>query len=221
MSMPWLTAKTELRELLNDNDNDKLRFRKRVIGAVNGTNVIFKTLEFRRLTGFVTPTLPFGVFVDDSATSAVVTADFPEVGSFQLAVAPSNGSFVEATYYVQYFLDNELDVYLTNACRWIQSSDNFTLIAPGLQPGALKYAAADAYEKLASKFQEHLSDTYRTEDAPDEKKTSLVSEYRTLALKYREEAAKLRSQFYTRQDQALAPLYANNLGAVTDVPPRR
>jgi len=221
MSMPWTTAKVELRELLNDNNNDKLRFRKRVIGTCNGSNVIFKTLEFRRLTNFITPTAPFGVFISDAATAATVTADFPEIGSFQLATAPANGDFVEATYYVQFFLDAELDTYLTSACRWIQSSDDFTKIPPGLQPAALKYGAADAYEKLASKFQEHLSDTYRTEDAPDEKKTSLVSEYRTLALKYREESAKLRAQFYTRQDQALQPLFANNLGAVPDVPPRR
>lgn len=221
MAMPWTTAKTELRELLNDNDNDKLRFRKRVIGAVNGTNVIFKSLEFRRITNFTSSSLPFGVFVNDSATAAPVTADFPEVGSFQLTTAPVNGEFVEATYYVQYFLDSELEVYLKNACRYIQSADDYTQIPPGLQPCALKYAAADAYEKLASKFQEHLSDTYRTEDAPDEKKTSLVTEYRELALKYREESATLRAQFYKRQDQALAPLTANNLGAVVDVPPRR
>lgn len=219
--MAWPNAVAELRTLLSDGDTDKLRAVKRCIGVVNGVNKTFKTFEFRRVTDFTAPTGSFGVFVSDSGMAAVVTSDFPDTGHFVLATAPIDGQFVEATYYVRFFVDTELNNFLIDASRWLFSSDVFNNIPGGLQPAALKYAASDAYQKLAIKFMDHLSDTYRMEDLPDDGKIPVVKFYGDLSKQFRDQALKMRDEYYTRQGQPLQPLFGNNLGNVKDVPPRR
>lgn len=219
----WSTALADLRTLLNDNATDKLRDRKRLIsGAFNGINVQFKTFEFRRVTDFTTSVWPFGVYKNNSATPEVVTVDNLGTGDFRLTTPPVDGDILEATYYIQYFLDAELNNFLSNASLWLNSSTDFTTaIAPGLQPSALKYAAGDAYEKLSQKFFEHASDTFRTEDNPDEKKGTLVDQFTKMSKNFRDMALKLRDEYYTRQGQSLQPLFGTNKGNVKDVAPQR
>lgn len=222
--MAWTTAVTELRDLLNDGDNDKLRHRKRVIGTFDGANVDFKTFEFRRVTDFSTgpgSTWPYGVYKNNSATPEGIDQDDPDTGSFKLSSAPVDGDILEATYYIRYFIDDELDTFLKNASRWLASIDDFTLLNPGLWACALKYAASEAYERLVQRYMEHDSAVYRTEDAPDEKKGSLADSFGKLATDFREQALKLRDEFYTRQGQALQPLFSSIRGNVKDVAPRR
>jgi len=78
----WTTAKLELRNLIADNSSDKLRYKKRVIGIVNGTNKVFKTFERRRITDFTDGTLSqqLGVFVD--GVKQTVVTDSPVIGEF-------------------------------------------------------------------------------------------------------------------------------------------
>lgn len=216
----WTTAISELRELTNDNATDKLRFRKRCVGAVNGTNTTFKTFEFRRNTNFIGAAFPLGVYLSDGSTAATVTFDDPSSGVFTLSVAPTTADFVEATYYIQYFLDSELTDFLGHAANWLISSNDFTSIPAGLQPSALKYAAGDAYEMLSDKFQDHLSDTFMLEDAPNEKQTNLVEHFQKRSEYFKKAATEARDEYYTRQGQALQPLFATNAGRAGDVPPR-
>jgi hypothetical protein len=215
--MSWTTSTTELRTLLSDGATDKLRYRKRVFGMQDGTNKVFQTFEFRRLTNFTTATAPSGVYVN--GVIQTVDTDFTEVGEFKLHTAPANTDTVEATYYNQWFLDAELDQFCSNGGNWLGFSDK-TVTPVGLQPSLIRYAAADAYEKLALRYAEHVSERFRLEDAPDPKLRTPVVQYMDMAKNYREEATKQRDQYYTRQGQSLQPLFNTVTGTVKNQTPR-
>jgi hypothetical protein len=214
--MSWTTAVTELRQLLNDGPTDRLRHRKRVFGDVNGTNVVFKTLEFRRVTNFTTAVAPLGVFVNGSPVT--VATDFAEVGEFNLSAAPVDGDVVEATYYTQHFLDAELEQYAKNGALWLTSSDDLNAIVGGLRPAVLNWGAGDAYQKLALKWAERLSETYRLEDQPDPDRQTNPNMYQKLAQDFYKKAKSLRDDFYTRQGQNLQPLFGVARGNLKNIP---
>lgn len=218
--MAWTTALTDLRTNLSDSVNDRLRYRKRVFGDTNGVNKTYKTFEYRRATNLSTAVAPLGVYINGTIVS--VTSDDPvTTGEFVLATAPVQNDIVEASYYYQWFTDTELTVFLTNASFWLGGGSDFTLIANGLIPAALKYAMYEAYLKLAIRYAERISEIYRTEDAPDEKEFKVVAGYEALAKTLMSDSLKLRKDFYTRQDQPLAPIFAVSPGNIRDPMPRR
>lgn len=222
--MAWSTAVSDLRIKLSDGPTDKLRAYKRVFGDVDGFNARFKTLEFRRVTDFTTANSPLGVIVAGQLVPAAqIILDSPENGFFEFdpVSIPGSGLVIEATYYVQYFLDSELEAFLRFSTQWLGFGSNWVNIPDGLQPSALQYATADAYQKLASRFSEHLTETYRLEDMPDVERQRLIAEYKAAGAEAREQAHRLRDEFYKRQGQSLSPLFGLSLGRVRDVPPGR
>ncbi len=216
--MSWATSTTDLRRLLSDGSTDKLKHRKRVLGQINGANTVFKTFEFRRVTDLSTATAPFGVYVDGSAVA--VSSDDLSVGEFTLASAPLDGSVVEATYYNQWFNDSELDGFLLSAANWLGFA-SASAIVEGLRPAAIHYAAQEAYMKLSLRWAEHLSETYRLEDAPADQTMDVVESYKDLAEFMHKKSVDLRDQFYTRQGRNLQPISTSILGNVRDVVPKR
>lgn len=218
--MSWSTALDEIRDLLSDGATDKLRARKRCIGPCNGANTVFKTFEFRRISDFTSPSFPLGVFITDAASPSTAALDDPSTGTFTLSSPPGPNDFVEATYYIQYFIDDELNKFLINASRWLTSSDDFTQVPPGLQPSALKYAASDAYQKLSIRWMDHMSETYRLEDKPDEKNSPIVDSFQKKAEYFKKSATEARDEYYTRQGQSLSPNFISIAGSVRDIPPR-
>lgn len=224
--MPWTTlqnARDDLRALISDGPKDKLRYRKRCIGDLNGTNTRFKTFEFRRVTDFSTESgLSLGVFVNGvrKTQGTGVTADFPEIGEFILDTAPSNTSRVEATFYIQWFLDSELDVFLKNGVQWLGLGEDATKVPPGLQPATMYYAAQEAMHKIAVRWAERLSEVYKAEDAV-KGETSPVDDFRRLAKDYKEKSEGLRKTYYQRNDQASAPLFGIAYGQAREVVPKR
>lgn len=217
--MTWSTAINDLRNELSDNATDKLRYRKRCFDQCNGVNTNFKTFEFRRITNFVSSVDPEAVYVDGLAVT--VTGDYPEIGEFIIDPPPQDGQIVECTYYIQWFLDSELTIFLTMAANWLGYAGDWTTIPSGLIPSALKYACADAYQKLALRWSEHLSETFRLEDSQDPKRMDIVSSYRQASLDYRKEAESLRNTFYQRQGRNLQPLFQTISGAVQEPTPKR
>ncbi len=212
-------AKVSLRNLLADNATDKLQWRKNIFGKQDGTNKRFKTFEFRRITDFsAAPAAPLGVYVDGTLVS--VAADYPEIGELELSAAPDNNATLEATYYSQWFKDDELETFLSNAVGFIGVGNNLDNIPIGLQNAALQYAAADAYQALALQWARNYSEGYRLEDAPDLKRTP-ADVYNTMANAMRKQAQKLREEFYTRKDQSKAPLFTAVIGKVGPVTPPR
>ena len=229
--MSWSDAALNLRTLLSDGQADKHRYRKKVLGVSNSSNVSFKTFEFRRLTNFITNTdASLGVFKTNAnvipyVISKLTAADFaydnPSTGDFALNTALADGESLEASYFVQWFLDSEINQFLTSACNWLNLGDDFTQLGSGLRPAALKYAAAEAYQKLSLRWAEHLAETFMLNDAPDEKRMSVVEAYRKQALDYRKDAETIRDDFYSRSGQQKQPLFGVVAGKASDPVPTR
>jgi len=216
--MAWTTSLADLRKLLNDGPKDKLRYRKRVIGIQNGANLIFKTFEFRRTESLVGATAPVGVYVDDTPVT-VVSDDVPS-GEFVLADAPTDGQTLRATYFIQWFIDDELTEFLQTAGQWIGIFD-VTAIQDGLQPAAIRYAAGLAYQKLSLRFAENMSEIYQLEDTPLDKSWNPVDIYAKLSDQMLKAATMIRDDFYTRKGQAKAPRFGSLYGNVQDPAPNR
>ena len=219
--MSWTTSTEDLRKLLSDGPTDKYFYRKKVFGDINGTNQNFKTFEFRRVTNFVTE--PSGTFLGAYVNSVKVTATVDDfaTGEFTLTTAPTDGSRVEATYYAQWFLDSELNEFLTTATQWLGKGATVSNVEDGLQPAALKYASGEAYQKLSLRWVQHLSETFRLEDAVDPKNQGIVDPYEKASLAFKKEAETLRDDFYKRQGQYLAPLNLSIAGRVREIAPKR
>lgn len=220
--MSWSTAVADLRLKLSDNANDKLRAFKRVFGQVDGSNKVFKTFEFRRVTDFTTAAAPLGVYVNQvRIPSASIQTDDMTTGYFTFVTAPAASDVVEASYYIQFFYDAELDAFLRLSANWLGFGDTYSQIPEGLRPAALQWSIGDAYQKLAMRFAEHISETYRLEDAPTEDRFNIVEQYKALAEQSHREAKDFRDEYYKRQGQHLAPLYGMSFGRVRDVGPNR
>ena len=224
--MSWTTATDDLRLLLNDGATDKIRAFKRVFGDINGANDRFKTYEFRRITDFKTEddASALGVYIDGvKVSNAYLTADDPLTGffTFDSLFRPNSGQVVEATYYVQYFLEAELQSFLRLGQNWLGYGDDYLTTPQGLRPALLQYATGEGYQKLAMRFAEHSSETYRLEDMPDVKRIALVAEYKNAGAQAKEQAHTLRNEFYSRQGQHLSPLFGVLSPSIRDVAPRR
>jgi hypothetical protein len=222
--MSWTTAVTDLRTLLSDGAKDRYAYRKKCFGSVDGTNAMFKTLEFRRVSDFTdaNSASPLGVYVSGvRVATADVSSDDIASGEFTLALPPTPDQSVEATYYYRWFIDTELETFLTAASEWLGLSTDYAQIPEGLRPSAKYYAAQEAMHKMAARWVERLSEQYLVEDAPDHKNMGVAGTYRQLAEDYKKKSVELRDQYYTRQGQSLAPLYGNNFGSVREVTPRR
>lgn len=217
--MPWPTAVSDLRTQLSDNIQDRFNSEKRCFGPVNGTNVLFRSFEFRRVTNFTTAVFPMGVYVDEVLLPASgIATDDPTTGYFQLVTPPQNGSVVEATYYLQWFLDSELQFFLTTAAQWFDGGSDYTVYSGGMIPCLIKYACAEAYLKMAQKWRTWMSEMYRVEDQPKKPGFGPVDSFIKMAQDFRTEAEAARKEFYTRQDRNLQPLFGINLGNVKPMP---
>lgn len=217
--MSWTTSTADLRTLLSDGPTDRYRFRKRVFGELNGTNTLFKTFEFRRVTDFTTAALPLGVFKNGTLLStSAIAADYASSGEFALVSAPIDGDIIEASYYIQWFTDAELNEFLLRATNWLGLGDQVANVPDGLIPAAKEFAAAQAYLKMAIRWAEHMSEIYRVEDAPDKSTTDKIQSFRDLAEMHSKTAKSYRDDFYTRQGQNLQPLFGTISGAVRTMP---
>ncbi len=217
----WNTAVTDLRTQLSDGDTDRYSSKKRCFGEVNGTNPSFRTFEFRRITNFTSATFPQGVYIDGTVVPATgILADYPSSGEFTLGSGhiPVNGQVVEASYYSQWFTDAELTSFLQVASNWLLSSSDYTVLPQGLWPCALKYAAAEAYLKMAVRWKTFLSEMYRVEDEPKKQGTGPADSYIKMAEAFRKEAKDARDEFYTRQGRNLQPLFGSMLGNIRPMP---
>lgn len=215
--MAWLTGKQDLRILLSDGPTDRYSYRKQVFGELNGSNTRFKTFDARRVTNF---TQTASVFLNGNllATTAI-SDDNAYTGEFILQDAPIDGDILEASYYTQWFLDAELDDFLSQAGLWTVGSFDFSLIPNGLIPACKKYAAAEAYLKLAIRWREHTSSFFKVEDAPNPDANAKTDSFIKMSEMFRKEALDARTEYYqTRQGQAFQPLFGSVIGTIRSMP---
>ena len=229
--MSWTTSLSDLRTLLNDNSEDCLRSKKKCFGTVNGSNLSFKTFEFRRVTNFtdaVSSAAPLGVFITSGGITTRVdpsniSADYPDTGDFTLnvAVVPTSGMVVQASYYAQLFLDSELTSIIQRSTQSLQLGTDPTQVDPALWDAVLNYSAAECLKKLSMKYTMAASSTYLLEDAPKKEMLEVASTFQSLGKTYTADAFKIRDAFYTRAGQTLAPNFVANYGRVSAVTPKR
>ena len=215
--MSWSTAAQDLRVLLSDGPTDKLRAFKNIFGQQNGSNKIFKTFEFRRLTDFSATgnAAPLGIYIDNvlQAPSAVTWDDLNS-GHFYLSTAPTDDQHIMCSYYIQWFTDAEIEGFLSRACNWLGLGDDYSLIPTGLKTAALKYSEHEAYQKLSLRFAENIVETFRLQDAPDEKRMAIVTAYQEAAKQKFKEAEQSRDDFYKRKGRPLAPIFDTASGNI-------
>lgn len=217
--MTWAAPTTDLRTLLSDGATDRYRFRKRVFGEINGTNLSFKTFEFRRITNFTTAAAPLGVYKNGVRLAVIaISADFPNTGEFTLVAAPVDGDLIEASYYSQWFTDAELENFNRLGTNWLGYGDTPGQLAQGLIPACINYAASEAYLKLAIRWRENASETYRVEDSPSPTASNQTDEFTKLAEAFKDRAKSLRDDYYTRQGQSLSPIFRSIQGNVRKMP---
>ncbi len=215
--MSWTTARDDLRGLLSDGPTDKNRYLKAVMDAPNGTRTSFRTFENRRLTNFTDSGIaPLGVYVNGAPVT--VASDNPSFGVFTLSAAPAVNDSIEASYYVQWFTDSEIDQFLATTVRWLGFTNSLS-IPDGLRAATLDYAASKAYQKLSVQWAQNYSDTYKMQDQDPEH--SPVNPYAKLSADFAKSATTARNEYYTRQGRAKQPLFGAALGNVVDVVPRR
>lgn len=215
--MPYLTGRQDLTIRISDGPTDRLNYQKRCFGAVNGTNLNFKTFDARRYTKF---TQQPGVLINGIVQGPqFITYDDPISGQFILdpSIVPVDGDVVEATYYSRYFLDAELDNALQMSSRILFSTDHISDIPLGLVPAAIEYAAANCYKKLAERFATMISSGYKVEDAPSDQDKGPVQYYTDMANGAFAEVDKMITLFYTRQGQNRQPLIGVAIGRVRNV----
>jgi len=216
--MTWSTAVQDIRALLSDRSVDKFAWKKRVVGITDGVNTRFKTFEFRRVSPFVGATLPIGIFVNDLAVT--VASESLVTGEFVLSVAPTEGSRIEATYYHQWFEDDQLQVFLTRGAEFLGYTD-YTTIEQGLRPACSEFAKAEAYIELSVRYARMLSESFMMEDLPKESTKAAMESYQKLADMCRKNAELLMKNFYTRQGRSLAPNFGSIAGNVRPVNPAK
>jgi hypothetical protein len=222
----WQTAKDELRALLNDLPNDRYCYRKKIFGLINGENKSFKTFEFRRTTNFADADIsaaPLGVYLGGvRLESDAIELDDLITGELTLAEAPiDEGKELTATYYYQWFLDEELSDFLTAASRWLLLGSDYTSIPDGRSQAALYFAAKDALRKMAMRFALRASNTFLLEDLPKKESLEISKVYAEMAGVYEKSASKYRDDYYKKSGQSLAAFSLSNWGAAGDVTPRR
>jgi hypothetical protein len=225
--MGWADAATAyiaLRNLIKDNDQDKICSTKAVLGELNGSNKTFKTFEYRRLTDFASSgtAWPLGIYQNGTLISSTAVArDDLDSGTFELNTAPTDRDSIRASYYYHWFTDAELESFLQNASTWLGNGSNYLLVVDGLNAALLRFAAQEAYVAAAMKYSTRMSEVYKLEDAPSEEILKALDAFRDMAKGFMKDATALRDDYYTRQGQPKAPNYAFSLGQVTDPQPRR
>ncbi len=214
------TSILDCRKVLSDGPTDKLRYRKKILGQSDGSNKTYKTFEYRRISALVGAVAPLGVYVNN--VLATVDSEDLASGEFTVHTAPNDGDGVHATYYVQWFNDDEITQFLVSAAEWIASTDDSTIITSDLRPAAKAYVCYQAYQKLALRFSENLAETYQLFDAPDGKRFDPISAYNKMADSALKNAFELRDDVYKdRKGQAKAPRFATISGRTKDVAPKR
>jgi hypothetical protein len=143
-------ALNSLRVKLGDTLTSKFEFRVDTYPTPDGLAKRFFTGRNQLMEGSLL------VFVDDREQSQGITANFPQ-GTFEMADPPAVGAKLQASFYYQWFLDSELEEFLTLAANAFgQSTHVGTTIPDGLRPAVLSIACYHAYMRKAAEFTESV-----------------------------------------------------------------
>lgn len=218
----WATsdaARDELRAFLNDGPSDRPVKGKKLVGTANGQNKIFFAFDDR-----IVLSTPSTVFVSLSGIDLApggFSLDDAIMGQFTLAVAPPVGAEVRGRYYVQFFLDSELDEFLRLGAGQIVESRDITMINDGLAAAALNFAGYFGFAKQSIRWAQRMSEKYLLEDAPiDDGASQRPNLFRQIANDYLKNAKDARDSFYQRDGRRNAPAWRMFKPVIPNVGPR-
>lgn len=220
--MSYSTAITELRQILSDTSTHKKATRKKIFGNVNGDNAEFITYDKRILEDTVE------VFVDGLAVDFEVTDAV--AGKLTLKDAPTSNSKVEASYYFQWWLDDELTTFLNKGAELTGQFSTSTpdkaylQILPGLKNAALYFAASEATTSLIHYLinREHSEEFLVEQDGNDDSNFSeMIKALKDLGKDYWERAKWHRDDYYKSLGKRELPAFAVKIARFKNYGPNR
>lgn len=144
--MSYDAAINELRQMLGDTEFHKNASKKKCLGKVDAENASFMTYDKRILED------TFQAFVNEIAVDS--TIDDAVRGTFTLSTAPEKNTAVSASYYFQWWIDDEIKTFLNKGAEATGVSSGavpdsaYLSIQPGLKSAALSFAASLAIRSL-------------------------------------------------------------------------
>lgn len=231
--MSYTAAIAELRQLLSDNDTDKRSTQKQVLGNTNApgaTNVEFRTYDKRFIEDTFQPYIN-GVAVAPSGFT--ITDNIS--GEFVFATPPAQNSKITASYYWQWWTDDELINFLNKGAEQIGIDDPtvttggptdsaYLMVPQGLRSAALYYAAGWSQDKLVQYMmnRRHSGEYLLEQDkGGDEGFAQIIQQMRSQKTDYFKMADKFRNDFYTRQGRRNAPVFRVRMGRKKPYGPMR
>lgn len=214
--MSYTAAITELRQILADTSVNKVATKKKLIGDIDGVNTTFVTYDKR----FIASTLK--IFV---AGVLLTSTEFTVVdaisGEIELITAPQINDKVVATYYWQFWIDDEIKNFLNKGAETISEVDitdpdqAYLLIPAGLKKAALYFAAETAIATTINYLmnRRHSEEFTIQQDGNNEDAFSqTISAMRKQADGYWDKAVFLRDDFYKRQGKRNLPAFGVKSG---------
>jgi hypothetical protein len=136
------TAIESLRTRLSDGPTDKYRHQMEVDPTPDGVHRIFGVPESRLVSGTLTVLLDGEPITPDAIDEAAGTFETP---------APDEGQQLFASYYFQWFTDDELEEFLLQAAQLLSYEDVEDASIPvGIRTPVISFAAYFAYLRKAA-----------------------------------------------------------------------
>lgn len=138
------SAVASLRSLLGDGPTDKFEFKADVFPTPDGVTTRFFVGETRVYPGSLE------VYQGTVLVTPVAPPEWVK-GTFALTTAPSGNVELQASFYYQWFGDDDLNSFITQATHVLGFTGitDATLVA-GIRPAVLQFAAYNAYMRKAA-----------------------------------------------------------------------
>lgn len=188
----------DLRMRLQDGPTNKLAVHKPALqGDIDGSNKVFILLEPRYVAASLKAYL--------NSSPVTVTALDTLSGLVELATAPTSGKLT-FSYFWQYFIDSELEVYLRQGAGNVGLTD-YTLADASLQPVIVEYAASYAYMFLATEWVRNMAEKIQLSDAPQQTGIPVPNHFLQLKKDAWNSAEAMKKEYYTGQGRRNVPFF--------------
>jgi hypothetical protein len=214
--MDYTKAVEELRQMIADTSQTKRVTRKQMAnGTADGNNTLFYTWDKRVFED------SFQLFVDNELQDErSYELTNPISGEVTFDEAPDKDSEIRASYYFQWWIDDEIKNFLNKGAELTGEVDPnisathpdqaYLSIQPGLKNAALKFAGHLAMDALVSRFvaNKHSAEFLLEQDGNVEIGYSeLIKNLQSQANTWFKQAVQLRDDFYKRQGRRNAPAF--------------
>jgi len=215
------TAVADLQRFVNDGPLDRFVKEKIVVNPADGVNTTFLVWDERLIGSTLVVSLDFVPVLFSSITQPLDSNGINITGQFTLATPPPQGTGIRASYFFQFFLLAELQEALQMAAQELNETDDITLVASGLKLAALSFAGSFAYQRLAIRWAQKLSNRFLMIEEPQNNENMMrPNMFRQIAKDLWDQGVKLRDSFYMRHGRRNAPAFNRFYPRIPNVGPR-